>query len=566
MKSSRECTVALAVAMACTLAALPAHAADEARDPFPAAHSCVVGRDGHARLLRPEALAPRARAALADTNHLSVLFDSPDDPWTPTEVTRLQNAAAKILPALERVYGPPSGSDLVQVIKDPTLPEYGLAGTYSPWDHSIRLYQVDVVTLCHELAHAFHGGDVVYPDGFEEGMAVAATALAVPQIEGFPHPDHVGGTDDVEYELLNQPAISPYRGNFWAGLPGVNLRYDLAGYVWRKTSLEHPGFLREFNRRYYERLAAYDGLRDSLGALIGLASEVAPTVEGQPFAAWAGRQYVLGTVPALGVQIYHYPLSSAVSVIYRHADGGEEPLSNQTVVWKATDSDQLSAGQGTVTTDFTGVASLNLAIRMFAMGDLQVEARTITPYGSQSSTLERPVHFGEGLFGLVRGAREGSVTITPLDTALASETVPVQWGQFEAPRWKALAGRFELAYTDPQGRRVTRQVTKDANSYLALIDALPGAMASPSASLTARPSIALAGCRLSLDHALPYPAHVTIYSVQGKIVRVLSIPQGVLAVDWDGIGADGLFASAGVYLARLDAPGFEAHTRVVVTH
>src|SRR5262249_23252243 len=158
------------------------------------------------------------------------------------------------------------------------------------------------------------------------------------------------------------------------------------------------------------------------------------------------------------------------------------------------------------------------------------------------ATLERPVFFGDGLFGLVRGAREGSVTITPLDTVLAPETVPVQWGQFEAPRWKELSGRFELAYVDPQGRRVTRQVTKDAGSYLALIDALPGAMAKASLSLAARPSIALAGCRLSLNRALPDPAQVTIYSVAGKIVRVLEVPVGALAVDWDGVGADGLFA------------------------
>jgi hypothetical protein len=115
---------------------------------------------------------------------------------------------------------------------------------------------------------------------------------------------------------------------------------------------------------------------------------------------------------------------------------------------------------------------------------LRFKTRANTPYGSQSSMIERPVALGNGLFGLVRGGREGSVTITPLDTALVPETVPVQWGEFQAPRWKSLAGRFELVYTDPDGRRVTRRVTKDAASYLALIDAPPGAVAATSASLT----------------------------------------------------------------------------------
>jgi hypothetical protein len=565
MKSSGECTVALAVAMACALAATPAHA-DAEPDLAPVAHSCIVEPDGRARALSPEALAPRARAALADTNHLRVTFYSPDDPWTPTEASRLRDSVTQLLPALEEVCGPPSGPDLIDVIKDPSLYDQGLAGTYTPGEHAIRLYQADPVTLCHELAHAFHGDDVVYWDGFEEGMAVAATAYVFEHLVTSSHIDHVGGTDDVEYELLNQPAISPHRGFFWAGMPGVSLRYDLAGYVWRKTELEHAGFLHEFNRRYYERLAADNSLRSSVTDLIALASEVAPTVEGEPFAAWAEHQYVLGTTQALGVQVYVYPFATGVALFYRHADGYEEPLQYQDVEWSVTDADEISAGSGTVLTDYAGLATLYPDIPGLSRGALRFETWANTSYGSQASTIERPVAMGKGLFGLVRGAREGSVTITALDTALAPETVPVQWGEFEAPRWKSLAGRFELAYTDPDGRRVTRRVTKDASSYLALIDAPPGALAAARASLTARPSIALAGCRLSLNRPLPDPAHVTIYSVSGKILRVLTIPPGALAVDWDGQGADGLFASAGVYIARVVAPGVEARTRVVVTH
>src|SRR5262249_62266104 len=98
----------------------------------------------------------------------------------------------------------------------------------------------------------------------------------------------------------------------------------------------HPCFRRASHRRYYERLALADTLRDSIHDLIALAAEVAPTVEGQPFREWADHQYVLGTMPALGVQIYLYPLSSAVAVFYRHADGFEETLADQTVDWKAT--------------------------------------------------------------------------------------------------------------------------------------------------------------------------------------------------------------------------------------
>src|SRR5262245_33558978 len=109
MRSSRENAVALALAVACVLAALPAHASG--LDRVRITHSCVVSPDGRPRALSPEALAVRPRAALADTNHLQVTFDSPSDPWTPTELTRLETYVATLLPVLEDVCGPPSGPD-----------------------------------------------------------------------------------------------------------------------------------------------------------------------------------------------------------------------------------------------------------------------------------------------------------------------------------------------------------------------------------------------------------------------------------------------------------------------
>jgi hypothetical protein len=562
MKSSRECTVALAVAMACALAAAPVHA-DAGPDRVLVAHSCIVDGAGRARALSPEALVPRPRAALADTNHLRVAYDSPDDPWTATELTHLQSYVAGLLPLLEEVCGPPSGSDLIDVIKDRSLADQGFDGTYTPAEHAIRLVRADPATLCHELAHAFHGDDVVYWDAFEEGMAVATSTEVLERLSGYPPPLDTNG---AAYELLNQPSISPHQGFFWSGLPAVGVRYGLAGYVWRKAAIEHPGFLREFNRRYYEQLAASDTLRRSIGGLITIAAEVAPEMEGMPFRAWADRQYVLGTTKQLGVQIYQFGFAPAVALFFRHVDGSEDPLVGQELTWKVTDGDELSAGAGTLLTDFGGIVFLHPDVPALSLGSLRIETGASTPYGSQTSVMTRPLTGGKGFFGVVRGASEGSVTVTPLDTALASETVPVQWGEFQAPRWQSLAGRFELVYTDPSGRRVTRRVTKDAASYLALIDAPPGAPAATSASLTARPSIALAGCRFTTNRPLADPARVTIYSVSGKILRVLTILPGTLAVDWDGQGADGLFASAGVYVARLVAPGVEARTRVVVTH
>jgi len=533
-------------------------------DRVPITHSCVVSKDGRPRALSPEALAPRTPSAFSDTNHLHLSFDSPDDPWTPTELVHLRSYVETLLPVLEDVCGPPSAADAIEIIKDRSLADQGVAGTYTPTEHAIRLVQADRATLCHELAHAFHGDDVVYWDPFEEGMAVAVTAQVLERLHVYTQP--YGDSDDASYELLNQPAISPHRGNFWGGLPAVVLRYKLAGYVWRKAALEHPGFQREFNRRYYEALALSDTLRDSIGGLIALAAEAAPEMEGMPFRAWADRQYVIGTTPQLGVQIYQFGFSPLVVLFFRHADGYEEPLPGEDLAWRATDGEDVAAGSGVWPTDFGGGVFLYPAVPALSRGSLRLETSASTPYGSQTSAMTRPLTGGKGLYGVVKGAHEGSLTITPLGQPLPPETVPVRWGAFDAPGWKSYAGRLELAFTDPDGHTTARIVTKDSTSYLAILDAPSGPVSPPAAVFTARPSVATAGCRFALNRPVDGPSWVTLYAVNGRALRVLAIPAGERAVDWDGLGSDGLFVSAGVYVARLTGPGVEARTRFVVTH
>lgn len=533
-------------------------------DPVRITHACVVSPDGRPRALSPQALAPRLKPALSDTNHLHLAFDSPDDPWTPTELVHLQSYVETLLPILEEVCGPPSAPDAIEIIKDRSLADEGIAGTYTPTEHAIRLVQADRATLCHELAHAFHGDDVVYWDPFEEGMAVAVTAQVLERLHVYAQP--YGDSDDASYDLLNQPAISPHRGFFWSGLPAVVLRYELAGYVWRKAALEHPGFQREFNRRYYEALAASDTLRHSIGGLIAIAAEVAPEMEGMRFRAWADRQYVLGTTPQLGVQIYQFGFSPLVVLFFRHADGYEEPLPGEDLAWRASDGEDVAAGAGVWPTDFGGGVFLYPQVPPLSRGSLTVEASASTRYGSQSSAMTRPLAGGKGLYGVVRGAHEGTLTITPLGQPLPPETVPVRWGAFDAPGWRRYAGQLELAFTDPDGRRAARIVTKDSTSYLAILDAPAGPVSQPAAVFTARPSVATVGCRFALNHAVEGPSVVTLYAVNGRALRAISVPAGARAVDWDGLGSDGLFVSAGVYVARLTGPGVDARTRFVVTH
>jgi len=74
---------------------------------------------------------------------------------------------------------------------------------------------------------------------------------------------------------------------------------------------------------------------------------------------------------------------------------------------------------------------------------------------------------------------------------------------------------------------------------------------------------------VSLRYALPQAAeaHLTVYDVEGRVVRVLersALPAGDYSAHWDGRDAAGRDASTGMYLIRLDVPGRELMQKIML--
>jgi hypothetical protein len=64
--------------------------------------------------------------------------------------------------------------------------------------------------------------------------------------------------------------------------------------------------------------------------------------------------------------------------------------------------------------------------------------------------------------------------------------------------------------------------------------------------------------RIAYDVARPGPARVAVYDLRGRLVQVLADgyhEAGSYAVDWTGRDDGGRSVAAGVYVARLEAPG-----------
>lgn len=80
----------------------------------------------------------------------------------------------------------------------------------------------------------------------------------------------------------------------------------------------------------------------------------------------------------------------------------------------------------------------------------------------------------------------------------------------------------------------------------------------------ARPSVTAGAARFAFGRALGGPARVSIFGVDGRLVRMLEAPPGAAFLRWDGCDQAGRPVAAGLYLARFTAGAVHAEARVVV--
>src|SRR6185503_13047267 len=310
-----------------------------------------------------------------------------------------------------------------------------------------------------------------------------------------------------------------------------------------------------FHEGYYELLSADPGVRQSPSKLSALGGTIASSMEGMPFEAWLSQQQVVGIADQFGLQVYQYVRSGLACVFRRYSFGYEETVSGADVDWRALDGDGVVIDAGSEPTDPTGFLPLAPVLPAGAEGRLTVQLRARMDSETAENSAVRTMLSLSGLFGVVVGEERGTVTITPLDSAMAPVACAVVHGQFAAPELEHVAGRFRLSYAGPEGAHGERMLTKDASSYMAVMQPIASTR---SAVLVARPSVTRQGCRFLLDRSVAGPARLTLYDVAGRILQVLDVPEGSSGIDWNGADRSGYLTHNGVIVARLTAPGVDA--------
>lgn len=524
----------------------------------------VVFVDESGRPVLPDRERAGATPASGD---LTFQFDSPTYPWSPSELATLQAYIASFYPLAKTIYGAPAFADTVNVRKDPTSP---VAGYYSPSGNELALQSANTPDVfCHEMIHAFRDDYVLGLPTYEEGMTRAAEVAVFDALPAYTHWDEGHSYPyDVFYEGLNEPAIGSRNGQIFNGYVSPLLRYQLAGYAWGKGILETPDWLQRFNDLLYARLPGDPALQFVEPKMRALVEEVLPAMEGQPITTWYDEQFVLLPDPPTGYMLYHRINQFTVDFLYRNPSGPESPLGGYSIDWAVYDCNEFLRSSGTTVTGPNGFIFYSPSLPGYS-GRIRASASVQSPEGLRSQSAYR--YWGSdatGVFGVLEDWNSGTVTVSPMDTAMAPISVPVVNGGFAIPSLGGVRGRFGIRAAYSDGRTAWKVFTKDRADYYVRVRA-PGTTDAPTSSpggmrLRAQPSVSAAGVQFLLEGALERPGWLEIHDTRGRIVHRVHLAPGDHGWQWDGRSSAGERVASGAYVARLSAGGLRATARFVI--
>jgi hypothetical protein len=247
-------------------------------------------------------------------------------PWSENERTDIMWFMDRMLPLIKEIYGPPSHSYTVTLVKDSL---YSSSAVFFPGSNEIHMDQLHPQLLTHEIIHAFRDNVILSSDvywsyestlsGFEESFAQGISYVCMNRyVQLYPADPVVPGNTlydsfyGWDYDYQNTDILTTT--DYWSDGGGTGifwLRYEIGAAALLKILKDHPDFVRDFNREYYNRLNGDHDLTTSRGLMLDLVSLTAPMIEGTESTAWVNRQHIFDCFVRSGrkifVKIQHYP-------------------------------------------------------------------------------------------------------------------------------------------------------------------------------------------------------------------------------------------------------------------
>jgi len=405
-------------------------------------------------------------------NELRFTFESPEQQWTASEIDTMQKWLSELYPIAKNIYGSPAYDITVNIIKDNS---HFAPGSYGPSSNEITIRgdltsgrsKIDV--LCHEMLHAFRDDNTLIPSFYEEGMVRAAEIEVFHQSKKYNHPlfPNHNYTYDIYYEALNQPTVPR---NFFNC--SKFLGYQLSSYAWIKPYFNNKDFFKKFNKSLNKQLLT-DPSADSEENLKKIIKSITPKIEHYKFDDWYANQHIFNTKAPEGYYLYQRINQFTIDYYKRDTNGQEVSLKNSPVKWYVYDYENKLLDNGIETTNERGIISFYPSMPEDYYGRIKLKAVAKSPKGKVinekyrffSNNSARNEDNDPGVFGVVDNVDINTITITPLDSAIAPLTKNIVNGAFSFPSLKAIRGCFQVSYTDTKGNQYTKYFNKDASDY-----------------------------------------------------------------------------------------------------
>ena len=409
-----------------------------------------------------------SRISATTGNEITYTFNSPNQPWSPSQLDSLKKYVDVFYPQIKDVIGNPLFNDTVNIVQDSTLGNY--AGLYYAGLNEIILWKVAPDAFVHESIHAFRNKVVMGLSAYEEGMTRAAEVEVFNRVPAYTHWDESHSYDyDVFYDGLNRPDIASYQGYIGSYFALDLLKYQLSSYVWAKAYIEDNAFFKRFNDSLYIRQMADPATISSESSLRDIFQTIKSSVENVPTSTWYDKQFVLNTGRlSPGYKLYQRINSYTIDYFYTDSSGRETPQAGQTVSWELFDYNNQLLGSGSKVSQLYGWIYFDPPVSTSYYGRVKVIAHVQSPQGMIiDSEYRAQLPYGTvlGLFGDIAEQDTGTVMVTPLDTLLGTLVTHITNGAFTFPEIQNIRGRFRFDYVYPDASRVSKVYTKDRSQY-----------------------------------------------------------------------------------------------------
>ncbi|MGA7159690.1 MAG: T9SS type A sorting domain-containing protein [Bacteroidota bacterium] len=249
-------------------------------------------------------------------NEISIAFSNG---WNQGEKDSIGMFLTRMLPIIKNIYGPPSHSYTVSLVKDSNYNNTNVFFSGTDEVHMLRMYPQ---LLTHELIHAFRDNVVLSSDslwrydatlsGFEESFAQGVSYACMNEyVKEYPNgpivtsASNFGSFYDFDYDFQNTDRLTTT--DLWSDNGGMQLnwlRYEMGAAAIHKIMMDCPNFPINFNTLYYQRLNADHSLRLSKDLIKDLISTVAPSIEGSGAKDWIDKQHIFDCRVKTGHKIW----------------------------------------------------------------------------------------------------------------------------------------------------------------------------------------------------------------------------------------------------------------------